>query len=46
MRQLGDLLVWVVMVAILMAVLYATPRITQFMSDESRPSGMHNQASY
>jgi hypothetical protein len=38
MRQLGDLLIWVAMLAALVAVLYFTPQLAQFMSDEQRPA--------
>jgi hypothetical protein len=38
MRQLGDLLVWVAMIGAVLAVLYLTPRIQQFISDDARPS--------
>jgi len=37
MRQLGDLLVWMAMIVAVVAVLYLTPRLSQFMSGEPRP---------
>ena len=38
MRQLGDLLVWVAMVAAVLAVLYLTPWFANYISEEQRPS--------
>lgn len=38
MRQLGDLLVWFVMIAVLVAVLYFTPKFAQYMSSENQPT--------
>jgi hypothetical protein len=38
MRQIGDLLVWLVMIMALVAVLYLTPRVASYMSDETRPA--------
>ena len=38
MRQLGDLLVWFVMVGVLIAVVYFTPKFAQYMSSESQPT--------
>jgi hypothetical protein len=37
MRQIGDLLVWFVLVAVLAGVVYVTPKIAQFVSDEHGP---------
>ncbi len=37
MRQIGDLLVWCAMVGILVAVVYFTPRLAQYMSTDSQP---------
>ena len=33
MRQIGDLLVWFVLVAVLAGVVYVTPKVAQFVSD-------------
>ena len=38
MRQLGDLLVWFVMVGGLVAVVYFTPKFAQYMSRGNRPT--------
>ncbi len=38
MRQLGDLLVWASLMAMLAAVVYLTPRVAQYVSAESRPA--------
>ncbi len=38
MRQLGDLLVWFVMVGVLIAVVYFTPKFAQYMSSENQPT--------
>jgi hypothetical protein len=35
MRQVGDLLVWFVLVAVLAGVVYVTPKVAQFVSDEN-----------
>ena len=37
MRQIGDLLVWFVLVAVLAGVVYVTPKVAQFVSDENAP---------
>lgn len=37
MRQIGDLLVWFVLVAVLAGVVYVTPKVAQFVSDENGP---------
>lgn len=36
MRQLGDLLVWVAMIGVLVAVVYYTPQFAQYMSGENQ----------
>ena len=36
MRQLADLLVWCAMVGVLVAVVYFTPKLAQYMSTESQ----------
>jgi hypothetical protein len=36
MRQLGDLLVWCVLVTVLAAAVYFTPKFAEYMSDERR----------
>ena len=36
MRQLGDLLVWIAMIGVLIAVVYFTPKFAEYMSSESR----------
>jgi hypothetical protein len=38
MRQLGDLLVWVAMIGVLIAVVYFTPKFAQYMSSENQPT--------
>jgi hypothetical protein len=38
MRQIGDLLVWMAMVAAVLAVLYLAPWFAHYMSEERRPS--------
>jgi len=38
MRQLGDLLVWFVMVGVLIVVVYFTPKFAQYMSSENQPT--------
>jgi hypothetical protein len=37
MRQIGDLLVWFLLVAVLAGVVYVTPKVAQFVSDENGP---------
>jgi hypothetical protein len=37
MRQIGDLLVWFVLVAVLAGVVYLTPKVAQYVSAESEP---------
>jgi hypothetical protein len=37
MRQIGDLLVWFVLVAVLAGVVYVTPKVARFVSDENAP---------
>jgi hypothetical protein len=37
MRQIGDLLVWLVLVAVLGGVVYVTPKVARFISDENAP---------
>ena len=39
MRQLGDLLVWSAVVAILIAVVYFTPMLAQYMSTDGKAIG-------
>ena len=38
MRQLGDLLAWVAMIGVLVAVIYLTPMFAQYMSSENQPT--------
>jgi len=38
MRQLGDLLVWFMLVTVLLGVVYFTPKMAQYTSSESRPT--------
>ncbi len=42
MRQIGDLVVWCVLVAVLAGVVYVTPRVAQFISDENGPKQAHS----
>jgi hypothetical protein len=42
MRQIGDLLVWFVLVAVLAGVVYITPKVAQFVSDENGPKQAHS----
>jgi hypothetical protein len=37
MRQIGDLLVWFVVVMVLAGVVYFTPKVAQYVSAENRP---------
>jgi hypothetical protein len=41
MRQIGDLLVWFVLVVVLAGVVYVTPKVAQFVSEEHRPKQAH-----
>ena len=36
MRQLGDLLVWFAMIGVLVAVVYFTPKLADYMSSENQ----------
>lgn len=38
MRQLGDLLVWFMLMTVVFGVVYFTPKIAQYTSSESRPT--------
>jgi len=38
MRHLGDLLVWFALIGVLVAVIYFTPRLAQYMSSENLPA--------
>jgi hypothetical protein len=42
MRQIGDLLVWFVLVAVLAGVVYVTPKVARFVSDENGPKQAHS----
>ena len=42
MRQIGDLLVWFVLVAVLAGVVYVTPKVARFVSDENGPKHAHS----
>ncbi len=39
MRQIADLLVWAVLVTVLAAAIYFTPRLAEYMSNEGREPG-------
>ncbi len=39
MRQLGDLLIWCAMIGILIAVVYFTPMLAQYMSTDGKAFG-------
>jgi hypothetical protein len=43
MRQLGDLLVWVTVVMVLLAVAYFTPKLAQYMTADNRLASLSRQ---
>ncbi len=38
MRQLKDLLVWFAMIGVLFVVVYFTPKLAEYMSNDSQPT--------